>query len=297
MKLIKKISLCFSSVLFLAGLFLVSEKNAVAATMGCCVRYEDASKAKIGGCFYGTQEVCSEPLQEFFNYSGCYQSDTPEKIRKNCKADPVLGSGNESAAIADTNDKQYGDVTKPTVRNLSNGEQCYTNGDCLSGYCSGDAFETPICADKPFLSGIVPCGRNSGPIEVQQRCTLCHLVIGIQGLIQWGLKVMIPVALVMIMIGGVYYVVSAGNESMMESAKKFITSVAIGVAVMLGGWVIINTTLYIIGSKSDLGVNEGLSRIKARNWYTFECNVASQSGTGLDAFTGPREDVNIVNKK
>lgn len=96
--------------------------------------------------------------------------------------------------------------------------------------------------------GIVPCGKNTGTLEQRAPCTVCHLIIGANDLIKWGLGVMTVIGLAVMVGMAVYYIVSAGNESMMKTAKSGIVAVLIGFTVMLTAWLIVNTTLRIFSA-------------------------------------------------
>jgi hypothetical protein len=108
---------------------------------------------------------------------------------------------------------------------------------------------------------LVPCGRS----DQGTMCKLCDLIVGIKGLIDYGFVIFVVLALVMIVIAGVVYIVSAGNEGMMESAKGLLKNALIGFAVILGAWLIINVALWLISAKGDLGIG-------ATSWHTFSCN-------------------------
>ena len=113
--------------------------------------------------------------------------------------------------------------------------------------------------------GIVPCGTDAtGP------CTLCHLIIGIQKLFNFGILLVTTIAFVGIFIGGAMYMISAGDTSMMESAKKFITASMIGFALVFGAWLIVNIVLNIIPTKTDLGIGK-------TSWYSFTCSTTSSN--------------------
>jgi hypothetical protein len=124
-------------------------------------------------------------------------------------------------------------------------------------------------------TGLVPCGTSYSADKV---CTLCHLVLGVQGVIQWGMRVMTFIALAVITAMGILYIVSAGDKGMMGTAKGGIKASLIGFALMLGGWLIIN---FIITSLApNLGVEKG------GNWYTFKCSTYSKTGGGAYSGTG-----------
>ncbi len=120
-------------------------------------------------------------------------------------------------------------------------------------------------------AGIVPCGRNSGTAEEMQPCTLCHLFIGIHRIIDWGFKILTFVAIASLVLAGIMYMISAGNEKMMETAKNLIKHTLAGFAIVLGAWLIVNYSMILLSKKSDLGI--GVVR-----WNEFNCDTSSDLG-------------------
>jgi len=109
-------------------------------------------------------------------------------------------------------------------------------------------------------AALVPCGKSE-----EAMCTLCDFIVGIKGLVDYGFKIMVVVALAMLIISGVVYVISAGNEGMMTTAKSLLKNVLIGFSIILGAWLIINTAMWVMGTKSDLGIG-------VESWNKFNCN-------------------------
>lgn len=129
-----------------------------------------------------------------------------------------------------------------------------------------------------FASGIIPCGRSaddpSTPNIIENSpCTLCHLVVGIKKLVDFGTEVLITVAAVGIFISGVMYVVSSGDEESVKRAKEFLGSSLKGFAIVLGAWFIVNVTMWALSFNSDM-IKKG------SNWYTFTCDMVSSSYKG-----------------
>ena len=124
-----------------------------------------------------------------------------------------------------------------------------------------------LAAASDTCTGLVPCGCKGGP-----PCNLCYLIKGIQGLISYGFKIMVFVALVMIVIGGIMYITSAGNEGLMKSAKAVIFKTLAGFAIILGGWLIVNTIIYYIGASSDISGKLRLEENKNK-WGDFKCVI------------------------
>jgi len=117
--------------------------------------------------------------------------------------------------------------------------------------------------------GIVPCGNGNDPGNA---CTLCHLIIGIQSLVDFGLELLITVAVVAIFIAGTMYIVSSGNEQMVGNAKNFLGASLKGFTIVLMTWFFVNLTMWLMSAKTDLGIEK-------ENWYTFTCSTQS-SATG-----------------
>jgi len=127
-------------------------------------------------------------------------------------------------------------------------------------YCKGS--DTP--PGSKTCTGLVPCGCKDGP-----KCNLCYLIVGIKGLVDYGFRIMVFVALVMIVIGGIMYITSAGNEGLMKSAKSVLFKTLAGFAIILGGWLIVNTIIYYIGASSDIS---GTLRLGGNKWGEFKCD-------------------------
>lgn len=122
-----------------------------------------------------------------------------------------------------------------------------------------------VVGGTPTSSRLVPCGGPTDP------CTLCHFIVGFHNLVQYGLYWVITFALVGIFISGVMYILSAGDETMITKAKGFMKASLIGFVVVAGAWMIVNTTILVLGAKdsSDTG---GTLGIGITNWHTFNCN-------------------------
>ncbi len=153
---------------------------------------------------------------------------------------------------------------------------------------------------QPTEAGLVPCGRTpnpanqngdpdlSTPINESAPCTVCHLVVGSQGLIAWGLKVMTFIAVAVIVAMAILYIVSAGNEGLMSTAKSGITASLIGFAVMLGAWLIVSTVINTLADTQD--PSKVLSTLQSQGTFRFTCDTASNVG----ASSGVRVNPGIV---
>ena len=131
-------------------------------------------------------------------------------------------------------------------------------------------------ADSPSL---IPCGRNidnknTTDIDETKPCTLCHIVLGGQGLISWGLKIMAVIAITVIFAMGVLYILSAGNSGMMETAKGGMIASLIGFAVMLSAYLIVNVVLTILVDTASPD-KPFLNLTATQGYFNFACDITS----------------------
>ncbi len=135
---------------------------------------------------------------------------------------------------------------------------------CLSLFTlfSATLFALPIA---PAEAAIIPCGTKANP----EKCTLCHLVVGINQIIVLLRNIMTAIAIVVIVAMAIIYITSAGNESRMSFAKSGISAALIGFCIILLAWIVVNFILTL-----PIFSNSGLVRT---GWSTLTCNTASQA--------------------
>ncbi|MBD3300450.1 MAG: hypothetical protein GF347_03805 [Candidatus Moranbacteria bacterium] len=112
---------------------------------------------------------------------------------------------------------------------------------------------------------IVPCGPSSEP------CTMCHFVEMIQNVFDLVFKISLAFALLFIVVGGIMYIVSAGNEGLMGTAKNAIKFSLVGFGIILLAWVIVNTLVGILQYKTS------------GSWWDLELTCEQTAGTGTFA--------------
>ena len=126
---------------------------------------------------------------------------------------------------------------------------------------------TPLSAS----AALVPCGLSSGTAAEMDPCTVCHVVIGGKGIIDYALQLMTYVAIAVIVAMAILYIVSAGNEQRIQLAKTGLKASLIGFAVLLGAWLIVNIILGVLTN----GTVPGLQ--KSEGAFTFTCDPNSTS--------------------
>lgn len=129
---------------------------------------------------------------------------------------------------------------------------------------------------------IVPCGdAGQGP------CTLCHLVVGGKRLLDWGFAIMTFVAMAVLVAMGILYIVSAGDEHLISTAKNGIKAALFGFAIMLAAWLIVNVLMWLfvrgqLGQDGSVMPNIGVGS----SWWQFQCSTTPRMIGGGGAAPG-----------
>lgn len=135
--------------------------------------------------------------------------------------------------------------------------------ECRLGVdCEGGEVIERCCPDK----GLVPCGTNCCP------CNLCMFFVLIDDILDFLLSKIVPVvAVLMLVIGGVMFLVSTGNPGTITNARRIISSTLIGLAVIYGSFFFVGLVLKWIG------LNQWTENIYSSWWtdqfFEIECNV------------------------
>ena len=107
--------------------------------------------------------------------------------------------------------------------------------------------------------GLLPCGPGTG-----EACNICHLFELIDNILEFVMFKFVPVlAGLMLVIGGIWFYFSGASEENKRRAKAILTSVVIGIVLVLAAWIIVNTILVETGIVEDGSL-----------WYDIECSVA-----------------------
>ncbi len=98
---------------------------------------------------------------------------------------------------------------------------------------------------------LVPCGPDRAP------CELCHIFILFNNIIQFVLICLVPpVAVAMLVIGGFVLMFAGGAPQLKSKAMSILKSAVIGLFIIYGAWLFINTFLAIIGVMDWTGLHE-----------------------------------------
>lgn len=136
--------------------------------------------------------------------------------------------------------------------------------------------------------GIVPlCGGTNQP-----ECRACDFIQLGQNIISWFIKIAASTIALTFAWGGMKMVMSGGDTGAVSSARSIMTNSVIGLVILLGSWLIVNTILNLLVSEENMG-----------KWYEIQCTtlppgtattpnvVGSPSGSGPVSTTGLTQDV------
>jgi len=121
--------------------------------------------------------------------------------------------------------------------------------------------------------GLVPCG---GPDE--NPCTACDVVVMIEKILHFALDSGVIIIVGAIIWGGITWITSLGDSKKIEKGKNIIQSAIIGLIIVLGSYIIINTTFWLI---AHLGGDNYVDK-----WFQIDCTTP---------VTTPNNDNNVNN--
>ena len=133
-----------------------------------------------------------------------------------------------------------------------------------------DGAGTCACQKCPpeLQGGLVPCGRmcddpNTDICECDP-CTLCHLFVLFKKIVDFlTLNIISPLAVLMIVVGGVMFLTAAGDPGRIGTAKKILTAVVIGLCIVFLAWLIVDTIITFLTPAGS----------PFQNWSEINCPV------------------------
>jgi hypothetical protein len=147
--------------------------------------------------------------------------------------------------------------------------------------------KTQSAPPTPTPLGLIPCGLtyNDPATDFNEKapCTLCHLIVGTYNIFNWFKTILVIAALVAIFVGGVMYIVSAGSEQAITTAKAVLKNSLYGFVFVLIAWLCIYTVMWILSVKgtdnTDLTNKDNFLGIGKTGWTEFTCSTTSSTTT------------------
>ena len=141
--------------------------------------------------------------------------------------------------------------------------------------------QTPAAGSPGSETGLVKCG-------VSRDCTICDLFILARDIFTLALQLLAALAVMSMVIGGIYMLVSAGNPTIYGQGVDIITNAVIGLLLVMASFLLFSFLLVGLGFQSQnfsqvLTFQSGrLFEIKCDNSSTFGGQPLGGSATGPD---------------
>ncbi|MBU0731719.1 pilin [Patescibacteria group bacterium] len=171
----------------------------------------------------------------------------------------------------------------------------YDSGTCRDTACLGDETDLGNCGDDPSNNccGYEGVLTNSGTdattggttgggsylvpdcaINDPASCGLCDLVQFIVDATQFLAGGVAAFALLFFIIGGFYWIFSAGNEQRIAQGKKIMIGSITGVVIVFLAWIIVNTVILTVstGGEDFGGTAEIFPSAGPTTWFEVECS-------------------------
>lgn len=122
------------------------------------------------------------------------------------------------------------------------------------------AFILIILPPFAFADGLVPCGDPG-----QSACQTCHFFTLVQNIFRWVFGLASTLVTIIIVLGGLRLVTSAGNAVAKSEARKIISAAIIGFILIGCSWFIIEFALKALAGYSDEGIWSSLQCVAQPN--------------------------------
>ena len=132
-----------------------------------------------------------------------------------------------------------------------------------------------------YYEGLVPCGKEvlkdpawdvhnkkyEGGTPLVIHCQFCHFFVMVDGIIDFLLiNIVPPLAVLMIVAGAIMFYFGGGKPELISKGKTIIKSVAIGLFLIYGAFMIVGTLLTVLGVVEWTGLTSG-------NWFKIGCQI------------------------
>ncbi|MDO8492055.1 MAG: pilin [bacterium] len=95
-----------------------------------------------------------------------------------------------------------------------------------------------------FISaqGLVPCGSAG-----QDPCTICDFSVLLKNIIDFLIwNIAIPLAGLMIVVGGIMIMIGSASETRVAAGKKVLTNALIGIVIVFVAWLFVDTVIKVL---------------------------------------------------
>ena len=225
-----------------------------------------------GKCDYG----CGASLE--CNHEDDAVVIVPGGICTNCVLSPVCSWQNDGCDMGCNERDMHqtcgppgctdGECTAGETRCVPNHPSCIPCEETCACTCPAECPCGLGTCPAELRGGLVPCGKSCNDPCTKEceccPCTLCHLFVLFKKIVDFiTIDVLFPLAVLMIVVGGVMFLTAAGDPGRIGTAKKILTSVIIGLVIVFLAWLIVDTIIMFITPANSL----------FQNWSTIDCPV------------------------
>ncbi len=102
-----------------------------------------------------------------------------------------------------------------------------------------------------LAAGLIPCGDT-----VEDRCdkSFCNVLKLVDNVSDWLVGIAGILLVILIIVGGLKMVLSMGNASAKQDARRFISTAVIGYLILLMAWFVVDTFLKFYTVDPEWGV-------------------------------------------
>ncbi|MCL4405428.1 MAG: pilin [Patescibacteria group bacterium] len=98
-----------------------------------------------------------------------------------------------------------------------------------------------------------------GPLVPQDTNSWCGLLQLFQNVLNFALTISVPIATIVIVYGGFVIMTGGGEPDKLKTGRDAIIAALVGVIIVFGAWLIINTVLNIVGANVSVAPWSALS--------------------------------------
>lgn len=154
----------------------------------------------------------------------------------------------------------------------------YSCNDGKDNDCDGKIDLEEDGCPQFIPGGLVPCGRNFDDPGTEPwencPCRLCHFLVLGKNIIDFSLKnLVIPLAVLLIVIGGVVLLTSSGSPEKMGRGLAILKTTVIAVVIIFGSWIIVNSVLTFLGIAQWTGIVDNPATPQVEGWWIIDCPI------------------------
>ncbi len=118
-------------------------------------------------------------------------------------------------------------------------------------------------------------------IQSSTGCDACDIILIFTNISSIIAGLLGSIALLMFIVGGLFWILSNGNEQHIETGKKILAGTITGLAIVMFAWILVN---YIVRLANQANTGTPSAQIFGRDWWAPNCT--SSVKTCMNAFVG-----------